>query len=293
MSHVYCVIILMLTKCVLATPPRETSPACLTGGINFDSRPNQIGDPAIVSCLSRGGDPFPSLTWRRNGVVVASQYTEDSRLKTAQSDISWELTSEDDNAMYECTLTHPELTQPRSCSLQQAIRVRYSPIVTVNPPSLVIATGNMAVFICYAHGSPSLSFLQQWNFDGSLTVPDSDRYSSSTMTDGGILLQIKNIMESDYAVEITCKAVNTKGTTRTQVLILPPPPPSPSTITTTPQKTTTTLLHHVTITTKPEETEGTHVNTGYSTACFTSIMNSIVLFTSCFTATTHTAFYTL
>ncbi|XP_077998883.1 uncharacterized protein LOC144451851 [Glandiceps talaboti] len=117
------------------------------------------------------------------------------------------------------------------------IQVVYAPVVTVEPRSITADIGESPSFSCTAQGFPPIrSSTHQWYFNGNTDVPDSTRYIVAQTPDGTLLLTIMSIEESDYDVEIMCKAANSEGTTATQAMLNPvttPPPPTTKIQTTT------------------------------------------------------------
>ena len=110
---------------VVLVPPTDTSPECLLSknSVPISSDMVQAGDQVGMSCTISGGDPRPSLYIAQDGVPL-NQAVMGSFTKL------YNLSPEDEGSTFTCVMTHPALSQPRTCTLL-TLRRRGFPTVPV------------------------------------------------------------------------------------------------------------------------------------------------------------------
>nr|XP_006811505.1 PREDICTED: hemicentin-1-like [Saccoglossus kowalevskii] len=207
------VLTLCITEAVFvsAIPPRDDFPECLTSGINYASRPNQVGNSARVSCDSRGGaDPLPTLVLMRGTEVLNGTREDDDRQELSRISYAWQMSWMDNGATITCQETHPELPEPRYCEIEP-MRVSHPPVIFITPDDIIqVSMGQSLTLTCEAIASPGISDIE-WRFDDSTDLPDELRYEITTDTE--LTLTITNFQPSDLLYTLSCWAKNTKGRT--------------------------------------------------------------------------------
>ena len=94
------------------TPPTDFSPECILydkDRLQISSNMTKIGDEIELSCVTTGGDPNPSIYIARDGVAI----TQEVMGSTVED---YTLSQQDKGSTFICVMTHPALSQPRTCS---------------------------------------------------------------------------------------------------------------------------------------------------------------------------------
>ncbi|XP_071794494.1 uncharacterized protein [Asterias amurensis] len=191
---------------LVVVPPSSDSPSCvlMTASDNpssffMDSLPPvfSVGDSARLMCMSSGGIPAATLTWKRRGTRLTGRTTHSNVLDIViqESDLDVEFT---------CKAESPALDSLRSCSLVPARRPH---VIRIMPERPVVSLRGGITLSCEADDvSPDdEDAVWQWFFKGNKVPSESDpprRFSGSSSNKS---LTIGMVVAADAGAEIVCQ----------------------------------------------------------------------------------------
>ncbi|OUC40759.1 immunoglobulin domain protein [Trichinella nativa] len=170
------------------------------------------GDERIVSCISEGGKPKPSVHWfiasNRNGmdVIRTWHYSEDTvmineqMISTVRSQLKYVPKRTEDGHFLVCQVNHEALTTPLLTAV--ALTVLYAPKVTVSLNSTEPLTeGSSAVLFCQADAKPDQNLKYLWRQNSNVLHAANDP-----------TLHIAELQYQHHRSVFTCEVSNSIGT---------------------------------------------------------------------------------
>ncbi|KRZ83723.1 Kin of IRRE-like protein 1 [Trichinella sp. T8] len=170
------------------------------------------GDERIVSCISEGGKPKPSVHWfiasNRNGmdVIRTWHYSEDTvmineqMISTVRSQLKYVPKRTEDGHFLVCQVNHEALTTPLLTAV--ALTVLYAPKVTVSlNSSEPLTEGSSAVLFCQADAKPDQNLKYLWRQNSNVLHAANDP-----------TLHIAELQYQHHRSVFTCEVSNSIGT---------------------------------------------------------------------------------
>ncbi|NXL64045.1 MUC18 protein, partial [Chordeiles acutipennis] len=128
--------------------------------------------PQIAQCVSRNGFPPPNITWHKNGEqlqpeektvkILGTLTRESSGLYTVSSTLFAQVTREDRNSFYHCTVHYWLRGQRRAVESQRVNVTVFYPAqhvkLQVVPSSTLVKEGDDVKLVCEADGNPAPVF---------------------------------------------------------------------------------------------------------------------------------------
>ncbi|XP_033107916.1 cell adhesion molecule 4-like [Anneissia japonica] len=161
------------------------------------------GDLAEISCCSEKTKPIVSLEWTRNGYPIG-----DSDLihgKDVCSRYKFLVNINDDNVIFNCTMSSVILLKPRSCTVGP-LNVKYQPIVELPPVNITI--GIRAIIMCQATANPN-AIKYSWE--------TSPQFQYKNITDHVMVIDRPDVKLNGTV--ITCIAENEIGASRSSIIV--------------------------------------------------------------------------
>ena len=150
------------TLTVLASP----QPPVITSGPRLVLREGKV---AMVQCISKGGKPSTSISWRRNGDPVTEgvkekiERVEDSKKTITVSSITFTAARNMSGAVLECEASNK--SDDNIEKVNTTVVIEHQPDVSLNSDSEEIHEGDMVKMTCSASASPAL-VEYQWHLGG-------------------------------------------------------------------------------------------------------------------------------
>ena len=134
---------------VVVFPPADTSPECILSknSVPISSDTVQVGDQVALTCTVSGGDPRPSLYIARDGVPI------NQALMGSFTEIHT-LSQQDEGSTFTCVMTHPALSQPRTCTLLNLQKRGPTLSVPLHSPE---STSTMSTDVRKTYETPTIS----------------------------------------------------------------------------------------------------------------------------------------
>ncbi|XP_071654942.1 cell surface glycoprotein MUC18 isoform X2 [Patagioenas fasciata] len=150
--------------------------------------------PQIAQCMSKNGFPVPNITWHKNGQelqqedkmvkITATRTRESSGLYTVSSTLFAQVTREDRNSLYQCTVHYWLRGQRHTVESRRVNVTIFYPAehlkLQVVPSSTLVKEGDDVKLVCEADGNPApvFTFLKReledsWQDLTPLTDPNS------------------------------------------------------------------------------------------------------------------------
>ncbi|KAM8921472.1 cell adhesion molecule 3 [Pelodytes ibericus] len=201
---------------VLAVPQKP-----LITGHEFPFKENS---KAHLRCKTSGSKPAANIRWYKNkeelhGTKTSTSEDDNGKTFTVTSDVEFEVTHKDDDAVITCTVG---LDSPQSIdkSSSHNIRVLYKPTASIEPRPQMPREGDKLTLQCDAHGNP-LPENYIWERENGELPP-------LTMLEGNSLV-FPYLNKSDGGTYI-CRTHNQIGSSITHyILSVHDPSPIPST----------------------------------------------------------------
>ncbi|XP_060940818.1 cell adhesion molecule 3 [Limanda limanda] len=207
--------------CSIFTMPVRTARATVTvlgvpGKPQISGFENAVpeGGKVTLTCTSTGSKPPASLIWYRGdqeleGRPNVVEPVPDDPTYNVSSELTLEVSREDDNALITCAVDHPSLA-PGDERSEQALRVLYAPDTVIQPESDLPREGEKFYLKCVGNSNPEpLSFIWEKK-DGELP---------SLAKADGALLQFEMLNKSDNGVYL-CQADNGIGSSQGEYTLL-------------------------------------------------------------------------
>ncbi|UYV83121.1 NPHS1, partial [Cordylochernes scorpioides] len=185
--------------CRTSDPPSEPSILGYQAGT-----PVRAGAVHRMTCVTRGGNPLPTVRWFRGEREVpgTSTTTNDNVVSTELELVARE---SDNGAEFRCEASNTASAVPKSVSVRLTV---HSVSLKVQPK--VIKAGQKAVLVCESGGSNPEAVLSWWR-DGFLLSPDHLDISTFDTPFGGrgqrATLSL-NVSAADDGRSFTCQAAN-------------------------------------------------------------------------------------
>lgn len=187
----------------------------------------QVGDTLTLACISRGGNPPATLTWTKDGVVLAAKYKNATR--EATNTYTFKVTAGDNNAVYRCEATNIVASQPFEASVKLSVLFAPSRVIIAGPKEA--KAGDMVTMMCTtAPSNPAVDVT--WKLDGRAVQPASDQATvqskSGWVTSSNLTITLTR--QDPDTKSFTCiaeshKLQETVIQTSTLKIIYPPRPP--------------------------------------------------------------------
>ncbi|MEE6484549.1 hypothetical protein FKM82_013905 [Ascaphus truei] len=132
------------------------------------------GNPLVVECLPPKGHPEPTVTWKKDGVLINhnnASYT----ISTGKLSVAYALKT--DSGVYVCVASNQVGEKESKAAI---ISVLEKPVFTKKPNDIVATFGSTVQFWCGTHGDPKP--LVRWNKEhGELPTGRYDISSENTL----------------------------------------------------------------------------------------------------------------
>ncbi|XP_075460423.1 roundabout homolog 4 isoform X2 [Ascaphus truei] len=132
------------------------------------------GNPLVVECLPPKGHPEPTVTWKKDGVLINhnnARYT----ISTGKLSVAYALKT--DSGVYVCVASNQVGEKESKAAI---ISVLEKPVFTKKPNDIVATFGSTVQFWCGTHGDPKP--LVRWNKEhGELPTGRYDISSENTL----------------------------------------------------------------------------------------------------------------
>ncbi|XP_053293880.1 cell adhesion molecule 3 [Pleuronectes platessa] len=207
--------------CSIFTMPVRTARATVTV-LGVPGKPQisgfenavQEGGKVTLTCTSTGSKPPASLIWYRGdqeleGRPNVVEAVPDDPTYNVSSELTLEVSREDDNALITCAVDHPSLA-PGDKRSEQALRVLYAPNAVIQPESDLPREGEKFYLKCVGNSNPEPASFTWEKKDGELPpLAKAD----------GALLQFEMLNKSDNGVYL-CQADNGIGNSQGEYTLL-------------------------------------------------------------------------
>jgi len=162
---------------------------------------------ATFSCAA-SGNPTPTYQWQvsTNG---GSTYSSISGATNA-SYTTPATSSANNGTQYECVATN---TAGSTTSTAATLSVNYAPLITTQPASQTVASGNLVIFNCVAGGNPTPTYQWQVSSNGGTTYTPISGATSPSFT-------INEVLGTNNGMEYECVATNTAGSAISNAAVL-------------------------------------------------------------------------
>ncbi|XP_073347900.1 cell adhesion molecule 3 [Pagrus major] len=197
--------------CSIFTMPVRTARATVTvlgvpgkPQISGFENPVTEGGEVTLTCTSTGSKPPAKLHWYRGdqeleGRVNSVQPNPDDPTYNVSSELTLEVSRDDDNALITCAVDHRSL-EPGDKRSEQSLRVLYSPKVSIRPESDLPREGEKFHLQCLGNSNPEPTSYT-WEKEGGL--PPLAKVD-------GAFLRFERLNKSDNGVYL-CRAENDIG----------------------------------------------------------------------------------
>ncbi|XP_018533678.1 cell adhesion molecule 3 isoform X1 [Lates calcarifer] len=207
--------------CSIFTMPVRTARATVTV-LGVPGKPQisgfenavQEGGKVTLTCTSTGSKPPATLKWYRGdqelqGRLDVVEPVQDNPTYTVSSELTLEVSRNDDNALITCVVDHASLA-PGDKRSEQALRVLYSPNVEIHPESDLPREGEKFYLQCLGNGNPEPTSYLWEKKDGELPpLAKAD----------GAFLRFEMLNKSDNGVYL-CQANNGIGVSKGEYTLL-------------------------------------------------------------------------
>ncbi|GLD50745.1 cell adhesion molecule 3 isoform X3 [Lates japonicus] len=214
--------------CSIFTMPVRTARATVTV-LGVPGKPQisgfenavQEGGKVTLTCTSTGSKPPATLKWYRGdqelqGRLDVVEPVQDNPTYTVSSELTLEVSRNDDNALITCVVDHASLA-PGDKRSEQALRVLYSPNVEIHPESDLPREGEKFYLQCLGNGNPEPTSYLWEKKDGEL--PPLAKADSA-------FLRFEMLNKSDNGVYL-CQANNGIGVSKGEYTLLVQDPMDP------------------------------------------------------------------
>ncbi|XP_036941040.1 cell adhesion molecule 3 isoform X1 [Acanthopagrus latus] len=197
--------------CSIFTMPVRTARATVTvlgvpgkPQISGFENPVTEGGEVTLTCTSTGSKPPAKLHWYRGdqeleGRPNVVESNPDDPTYNVSSELTLEVSRDDDNALITCAVDHPSL-EPGDKRSEQSLRVLYSPKVSIRPESDLPREGEKFHLQCLGNSNPEPTSYT-WEKEGGL--PPLAKVD-------GAFLRFERLNKSDNGVYL-CRAENDIG----------------------------------------------------------------------------------
>ncbi|KAM8727314.1 cell adhesion molecule 3 isoform 1-T1 [Acanthopagrus schlegelii] len=197
--------------CSIFTMPVRTARATVTvlgvpgkPQISGFENPVTEGGEVTLTCTSTGSKPPAKLHWYRGdqeleGRPNVVESNPDDPTYNVSSELTLEVSRDDDNALITCAVDHPSL-EPGDKRSEQSLRVLYSPKVSIRPESDLPREGEKFHLQCLGNSNPEPTSYT-WDKEGGL--PPLAKVD-------GAFLRFERLNKSDNGVYL-CRAENDIG----------------------------------------------------------------------------------